>query len=192
MEYLKTLLISANEVKLASVISGNVDDSYISASVNTIQEVYLPELIGTALERRLQLLVYNKIQGIDDNIDSEGNEMYKELLEQYVKPYIKYRVATDIIFPISFKIRNAGVVRNYDTNIQAADMTDVKYLQKQYQTYVDEYANRTAKYLCVNKDSFPELDSDIPSYFKDANTGADYANSSGLWLGAIHKQNCNC
>ena len=141
---------------------------------------------------KLQELVYNQITGEPDGIYAPGNEAYKELLEEMVKPYLKARATVDVMYPIAYKIRNTGVMRNSDTNLQPADMNDIKYLEKQYNTYVSEYEQRLSKYLCDNKELFPELEADVPSYFDKPNLGKDYANECGLWLGSKKNNSCGC
>lgn len=188
-----TLLISAKELKNnGTIISGNIDDNYLSSTIVTCQEVYLEQITGTALYHKLQMLVYNQITGQEDGIYSPGNEDYRELLEEMVKPYLKARATVDILYPVSYKIRNMGVMKSSDTNLQNADMSDIKYLEKQYLTYVAEYEQRLSKYLCVNKEKFEELSSDVPEYFDQPSLGKDYANESGLWLGSKKNKNCGC
>ena len=132
-----TLLISVKELKSnGTLFSNNVDDGYLNSTIITCQEVYLEQVTGTALYHKLQELVYNQITGEPDGIYAPGNEAYKELLEEMVKPYLKARATVDVMYPIAYKIRNAGVMRNSDTNLQPADMNDIKYLEKQYNTYV--------------------------------------------------------
>lgn len=191
--YRKTLLISAAELKNANtLISNNVDDNYLSATIITVQEVYLEQVTGTALYHRLQELVYNQITNAPDGIYAEGNEDYRELLDEYIKPYLKARATTDVLYPIAYKIRNMGVMKNSDTNLQPADISDIKYLEKQYNTYTSDYEQRLSKYLCANREKFEELDADIPAYFDQPSLGKDYANEQGLWLGSKKKKSCGC
>lgn len=188
-----TLLISAKELKNnGTILSGNIDDNYLSSTIVTCQEVYLEQITGTALYHKLQMLVYNQITGQEDGIYSPGNEDYRELLEEMVKPYLKARATVDILYPVSYKIRNMGVMKSSDTNLQNADMSDIKYLEKQYNTYTSEYEQRLSKYLCDNKKLFPELEADIPSYFDKPSLGKNYANECGLWLGSKKNKNCGC
>ena len=188
-----TLLISAKELKNnGTILSGNIDDNYLSSTIVTCQEVYLEQITGTALYHKLQMLVYNQITGQADGIYAAGNEDYRELLEEMVKPYLKARATVDILYPVSYKIRNMGVMKSSDTNIQNADMSDIKYLEKQYLTYVAEYEQRLSKYLCANKEKFEELAADVPEYFDQPSLGKDYANESGLWLGSKKNKSCGC
>lgn len=188
-----TLLISAKELKNnGTILSGNIDDNYLSSTIVTCQEVYLEQITGTALYHKLQMLVYNQITGQEDGIYAPGNEDYRELLEEMVKPYLKARATVDILYPVSYKIRNMGVMKSSDTNLQNADMSDIKYLEKQYLTYVAEYEQRLSKYLCANKEKFEELAADVPAYFDSPSLGKDYANESGLWLGSKKNKSCGC
>ena len=188
-----TLLISVKELKSnGTLFSNNVDDGYLNSTIITCQEVYLEQVTGTALYHKLQELVYNQITGQEDGIYAPGNEAYKELLEEMVKPYLKARATVDILYPVSYKIRNMGVMKSSDTNLQNADMSDIKYLEKQYLTYVAEYEQRLSKYLCDNKELFPELAADVPSYFDQPSLGKNYANECGLWLGSKKNNSCGC
>ena len=188
-----TLLISVKELKSnGTLFSNNVDDGYLNSTIITCQEVYLEQVTGTALYHKLQELVYNQITGQEDGIYAPGNEAYKDLLEEMVKPYLKARATVDILYPVSYKIRNMGVMKSSDTNLQNADMSDIKYLEKQYLTYVAEYEQRLSKYLCDNKKLFPELEADVPAYFDKPSVGKNYANECGLYLGSKKNKNCGC
>ena len=191
--YRKTLLISAAELKNANtLISNNVDDNYLSATIITVQEVYLEQVTGTALYHKLQELIYNQITNAPDALNDLENINYKNLLEDMIKPFLKARCTVDVLYPVAYKIRNMGVMKSSDTNLQNADMNDIKYLEKQYLTYVAEYEQRLSKYLCENREMFPELDADIPSYFDEPSLGKDYANECGLYLGGKKKKGCGC
>ena len=190
-EYATTLLIAPSELKSESLINNNVDDKPLSIMVQTVQEIYLSKITGTALMRKLQELVYNKVQGLTPSIDDTGFEIYSELLEDYVKDYIKYRVMKNFLVENSFKMRNIGLVRNSDTNTLPVDVDTLKYLEHHYDTYVAEYEERLSNYLCANRQSFEELDADVPSYMNAPQLGKDFANTGGLWLGRKNNDKCN-
>lgn len=190
-EYINTLLISPSELKNESLINSNCDDKPLSNMVTTTQEIYLVKITGTALMRKLQELVYNQLKGFSDNIMKEGNEQYLDLLENYVKPYIKYMVMKAFLVENSFKMRNAGVVRVSDVNMNYSTVDDIKFLQHHFDTYIAEYEDRLSKYLCANRSNFPELQAEIPSYMDAPVMGKEYANTSGLWLGSKINSKCN-
>ena len=191
-EYTNTLLISPSELKSESLINSNTDDKPLSNIVTTIQEIYLVKITGTALMRKLQELVYNEVKGLPDNITQEGNEQYFDLLENYVKPYLKYHALKAFLVENSFKFRSAGVVRVSDTNMSYSSVEDIKFLQQHFNTYVAEFEDRLSKYLCSNKSNFPELGAEIPSFMDTPSVGKDYSNTGGLYLGPRRKNNSKC
>ena len=190
-EYTNTLLISPSELKSESLINSNCDDKPLSNMVTTTQEIYLVKITGTALMRKLQELVYNEAKGFSDNITLEGNEHYLDLLENYVKPFIKYHALKSFVVENSFKFRNAGVIRVSDTNMNYSSVDDIKFLQQHFNTYIAEYEDRLSKYLCSNKSNFPELQAEIPSYMDTPSVGKEYSNTGGLWLGSKNNSKCN-
>ena len=190
-EYTNTLLISPTELKSESLINSNCDDKPLSNIVTTTQEIYLVKITGTALMRKLQELVYNEVKGLPNNITQEGNEHYLDLLENYVKPYLRYHAVKSFIVENSFKFRNAGVVRVSDTNMNYTSVEDIKFLQQHFSTYIAEYEDRLSKYLCSNKSNFPEIQAEIPSYMDSPSVGKDYSNTGGLWLGSKNNSKCN-
>lgn len=193
-EYTNTLLISPSELKSESLINSNTDDKTLSNMVTTTQEIYLVKITGTPLLRKLQELVYNEVKGLPDSITQAGNEHYLDLLENYVKPFIKYHALKSFVVENSFKFRNAGVVRVSDTNMNYSSVDDIKFLQQHFSTYIAEYEDRLSKYLCSNKSNFPELQAEIPSYMDTPSVGKEYSNTGGLWLGPRRKNNsskCN-
>ena len=190
-EYTNTLLISPTELKSESLINSNCDDKPLSNIVTTTQEIYLVKITGTALMRKLQELVYNEVKGLPNNITQEGNEHYLDLLENYVKPYLRYHALKSFIVENSFKFRNAGVVRVSDTNMNYTSVEDIKFLQSHFSTYIAEYEDRLSKYLCSNKSNFPEIQAEIPSYMDSPSVGKDYSNTGGLWLGSKNNSKCN-
>ena len=190
-EYTNTLLISPTELKSESLINSNCDDKPLSNIVTTTQEIYLVKITGTALMRKLQELVYNEVKGLPNNITQEGNEHYLDLLENYVKPYLRYHAVKSFLVENSFKFRSAGVVRVSDTNMNYTSVEDIKFLQSHFSTYIAEYEDRLSKYLCSNKSNFPEIQAEIPSYMDSPSVGKDYSNTGGLWLGSKNNSKCN-
>lgn len=190
-EIYNTLLISPGELKGESLINQNVEDKILSNIVLTSQEIYLSKIIGTALLRRLQTLVYNQVMNTGgDTPDTPGLEIYKELLEQYVKPYIKYSAMKAFLIENTYKLRNAGVIKNYDTNVMTNDLDTLKYLERHFYTYVAEYEQRLSSFICSNKEQLPEVTADVMPYADKPQAGETFSNSSGLWLGSKTNKAC--
>ena len=155
-QYKTTMLVSPTKVKESGELNVGVEDRQIAASIRTAQNVYLRDVLGTDLIERLQELVFNKIQGNDDNIDDSENIAYKTLLDEYLQDALVYKTVIDLAMRKSLEIRNMGVVQNYDTNVQAKDLEDIKYLQNYIETMYNDKLNRMVEFLCQNKEAIPE------------------------------------
>ena len=170
------MLISPNKVKNYGTINLNVSDSEIGNAIRISQNVHLIDILGSDLVERLQELTYNKIKGSGETIDDK--EQYKVLLDEYVTPVLVYRTAVELSTVLSLKIRNMGVVKNNDTNVQATTAEDVKYLREYYETFFYDSVNKMMDFLCQNKAAFVEL----PDGFCTCKRKPRYART-GLWLG---------
>lgn len=177
-EIKKVMLISPNKVKNYGQINLNVDDSRIGAAIRISQDVHLRDVIGSDLIEHMQELVYNKIHNSGSTIDDTENEQYKVLLDEYVTPALVYRTAVELCTIMTLKIRNMGVVKNNDSNVQATDASDVKYMSEYYDAYYNDALNRMMDFLCENKAAFAEL----PDGFCTCSRKPKYART-GLFLG---------
>lgn len=189
-EYRKSLLINVAELKTNTVISGNIDDKFLLSAIMTCQEVHLEDLIGTALYHKIQQLVYNTVKKQADNINAPENEIYLTLLDEFIKPFLKAKCTVELLYNVSYKMKNAGVVKTSDTNVANADIEEIKYLERQYSVYVNSYSERISKFLKAHFNEIPELSLDTPLYFNDANINKEYASDCGLWLGGTSKNKC--
>lgn len=156
-EYKKVMLISPDTVKGSGNLNYNVDDDVIGAAIRIAQNIYLEDVLSTEFVEKLQMLVYNKIEGLEDNIDSPENADYKAFLDDYIKEAMTYKTVAEICVKISLKIRNMGVVQNSDTNVNPVSLDDIKYLRNTYDGYFDSAVNKMYAYLKKNKDKYPEF-----------------------------------
>lgn len=192
MKIKDVLLEAPDDIKAATYIDTNVDDKTISAALRETQESFLIKITGTNLYRRLQELVFNAIEGNDDNIDSVENEAYKTLLDDYVQPYIEAKIQAIMPFPITYKTRNLGLTKADDDNVKSADVNDIAFAQRRYNTIADQRATDLSFYLCNNRDSYPELvmpDCKCGLFYPPI-LGKRFANTA-LWLGSLDNK-CGC
>lgn len=179
MEYKKVMLISPDDVKASGNINYNVDDEVIGSAIRTAQNIYLTDVIGNDLVEKLQLLVWNAIQGEEDNIESAENAVYKTLLNDYIKDAMNYKTTAEICVRIALKIRNMGVVQNADTNVNPVSLEDIKYLRDTYNGYWESSVNKMYTFLKKNRVIFSEF---VGCGCDKINVKAKYGNT-GLWLG---------
>ena len=177
-DYFNTLLISPTKVKSFGDIGINLDDSAIGAAIRISQNVYLKDIFGKDLVEHLQVLVYNKINRIDDSIDDSGNTQYKTLLDEFIQPALAYKTTAELATTNHLKIRSMGTVKNSDTNVQPVDSTDMKALAEYYMTFFYDVINKTWDFLCENKAAFSE----IPEGFCSCRKKPLYGRT-GLYLG---------
>jgi hypothetical protein len=157
MEIRDIMLTAPNSVKAGSYITNDVSDEMIGASIREAQDIHLQSIIGSNLLERLKTLVFNYMNGGRDKISDQKNVAYKDLLDGYVEPYLIAKTQALICVPITFKIRNMGVVYNTDTNVNNNGLEQAYAAQRRFNTLADQRATKLSMYLCSNKDSFPEL-----------------------------------
>lgn len=187
----KVMLVAPDDVKTAYV-NYNVDDSLVGASIRETQDIHLQSIIGSNLLYRLQELVYNAIKEESDNIEESGNTLYRELLDDYVNPYMVSKAQAVLCVPLSYKLRNLGVIKTDDENIKQTSLKEVMAMQRRFNTSSAFYATQLSKYLCLHKDDFEELRQTECScgMFVPAVLGKTFV-ETGLVLGST-KNGCNC
>lgn len=186
------MFISPDDLKGSSYVNLNVDDAMLGKAIRETQEVHLQSIIGSNLYYRLQELVYNDIREEEGNISEPEFEAYKVLLDEYVQPYLEEKAQAVLCIPVTYKLRNYGVAKNSDTNIESPSLRDVMALQKRFNTSAAKYATKLSMWLCANKQSFPELSETACGcgIFIPAVLGKKFV-ATGLVLGDTRNK-CNC
>ena len=170
-----TNILTIDELK-NSVLNANVDDEYIQPAIDEAQSIYLREILGDALLNA----VINKING--NNLTGK----YLTLVNEYIKPYLSYMVQSIIVVPITYKIRNAGVIQQYDNGFTSTQMKDTQYLKDYYDGKAEFYGNRLTEYLKKNA-------SDIVEYRLSASNVTNPTTSqnvTNIFLGGTKRGKC--
>lgn len=158
VETYNIMLCSPSSVKGIGYIIDNVSDDGIGVAIREAQQDYLSEITGDRLIEKLQELVLAKKNGESDNIDANENAHYKVLLDRYIIPYLAWKAQVLLTIPQSYKLRNMGVVQNSDQNVNRATSKEIYLLRSRLESGACRKATKLSKYLCQNKDLFPELD----------------------------------
>lgn len=145
----KVFLIDETTLKSDTPLGDNVASENIRPAIETAQDIYLQQLIGSELLDRL----YSDIA----NDKLEGH--YKELVDEHVTNYLKYKVLSEITIPLAYKYRNAGVVQANGDHYQQTTLRDAQLVSSHYDLRANFYAERMSKFLCANSDKFPEYKS---------------------------------
>ena len=181
------LLTSEKFVKEISNISDNVAGKYILPSIREAQEIKLKSILGSCLLSAIKTMMAN------NTLTAEGNEMYKELVDQ-CQYFLAYSAIVEILPKVSYKIGNFGVAKSQDENLQVATQDEIAKQEYYYQSKADYYAIELQQWLLDNHASFRELDEcqcgKIRSNLYSAAT-------CGLWLGGprgriLPGNNCKC
>ena len=139
--------ITTEELKQDGFINKNLEEEYLNTAVDEAQLIWLKEILGDSLYDTLDAKKQaNTLDGI-----------YKELMDNYIKIYLKYKVCSLLCVPLTFKLRNAGVVSQYSPEINTTTMEDTKYLEEFYRGKADFFANRISKFLQINHKDIPEF-----------------------------------
>lgn len=167
------LLISEDYVKSNSELTDNLFGKYLLPAIRTSQELYLQPVLGKTLYDTL-------IDAVDDGsiVDPE-NAHFKELLDDYIQPYLLERVLADLIPIVSAKVANLGTVHSKDEYVENLSLSDAEKLQTFHIQKSDAYLKRMQEYLLANSEMFPIDSCTCDSMRSNLNSAA----STGLWLG---------
>lgn len=146
----RVFLISEDTLKSETIINDNTGSEYIKPAIETAQDIYLQQLIGSELLDKL----YDLIE--DGKIEEEANFHYKDLIDDYITNYLKFKVLSEITLPLAYKYRNAGVVQANGDHYQQTTLRDAQMIQNHYELRATFYAERLSKHLCTNSSKFPE------------------------------------
>lgn len=144
----KVLLVSEQTLKKNSVINNNVDGMYLLPAIEYAQDAGLQPIIGTKL--------YNKLMDLVEDGSITGATDYKNLLDEYVTPYLINKVTADVQIPLVYKVRNQGVVQQTGENTYVPSLKDLQYVIQNYENKANFYSNRLSDYLKANRSKYPE------------------------------------
>lgn len=168
------LLTSENHIKSISPLSDSLSGKYLLPTIKIVQDVELRMTIGDCLLNALLQMVG------DGSIKDEEHIAYKDLLDNYIQPYMTYKVLSEVTDIVANKIVNAGVMQMSDehqVNSYRADKNDLKLY---YLRQADSYKRILQEFLLENSKAFPELTECECNRIKD-NLHSAY--SGGVWLG---------
>ena len=138
-------LITSEELKSSGAVNQNLEDIYIEEAIKEAQDVYLRETLGDSLYDALQ-----------NHTPQTPPDIYDEIINDYVKYFLKYKTLSIVSFIVNFKIRNIGIAQQYGTDVNTTTMEDTKSVMAYYNGQADFYNNRLSKFLEKNKSNIPE------------------------------------
>lgn len=167
------LLISEDLIKSNSELTDNMYGKYLLPAIRTSQEIYLQPVLGKTLYSTI-------IDAVGDGsiVDPE-NAHIKELLDDYIQPYLLERVIADLIPIASAKVANLGTVHSKDEYVENLSLADAEKLQQHHIIKANHYMRRMQEYLLENSGIFPIDSCTCNSLRSNLNSAAD----TSIWLG---------
>ena len=146
----KALFISPKYIKRKSVISGDVDPDKMVQFIETAQDIHIQNYLGTNLYKKIQLLITTS------TLDDVGNEAYKELLVEYIKPMLVWYSQAEYIPFSAYTIGNGGMFKHRSENSDTASVEEVSRLTTRANDKAIFYTNRFLEFVKDNEKDYPE------------------------------------
>ena len=146
------LLTSSDYIKAHSGLNDNTYDKMIQPALERAQEISLSGAIGDCLVTSLQ----NKIS--DGSISSQGNVLYKLLLDNYIQPYLTYTVLANVTLELGQVAGNGGVDFLTDEHRQSLSFDERNRYKDYWLHHAEAYKLKMLKFLKNNRGAFPEFD----------------------------------
>ena len=150
----EVLLSSETLIKSVTNISDNIAGKYILSSLREAQEVGLKSILGEKLLGKLKTLIAN------GEIDSTQNANYKSLVDK-CQYYLAYMTIVELVYKVSYKIGNAGVVKTTDDNLQVATFDEIIAQKEYYQSKADFHCMEVQNYILEDMVDYPEVDENL-------------------------------
>lgn len=170
------LFISEDTIRTNSELSDNIWGKSLLPAIRTAQEIYLIEFLGSCLYDKLIDLISS------NTISNQENVAYKDLLDDYITPFMIERVVADLIPIVGSKIVNLGVMKTSDEYAQNVPADEVDRLAKLHIDKSCTYAKRMQTFLKGHREAFPELDC---CGCGDIKPTLDSAADCGIFLGGF-------
>lgn len=146
----QALLITTDDVKRHSTISGSLDVDKLTQYIKTAQDIHIQQYLGTDLLVALQ----DKI--LDGSINDVENVNYKNLIKRYIKPMHIHWVLVEYYPFAAYTISNGGVYRHSSETSESVSKEEVDFLVEKAQSTAQNYTRRLIDYICNNTSLFPE------------------------------------
>ena len=139
------LFVTAQFIKENTLIDGNVDEKYISVTVDDVQRLHILPILGTALYNELNAQI------IAGNVTA----LNTTLLTDYIQDALKYWVIYEGIDLFTYHITNKNISTKSSDNSQPIQQIDVIRLMDRNKDKAEFFSERITKYLCANEASYP-------------------------------------
>jgi len=153
-----TLLVSEKHIKNYSIIEHNVDGKVLKPVLINVQETQLKAILGKEL-----------YQDVIDAVNTSQNDSIpiadtvKEMLDDYIVPFLVFAALADFIVINNYKLSNKGLMKLNDNGATTATAQELEYVKNYYDNYLSTYKNNLIQYLKDRNLSIRGTDKDITS-----------------------------
>jgi hypothetical protein len=169
----KALFCNETFIKENSPENFNCTTKTITNSINTMQDIYLTDIIGSGLVTQIE----QQISGSSLSI------LNTTLLNDYIRPCLLWYVLSDLVGNIL--INDAGAGKQSTENIEGLTFQERKIKKDEYLNKAEFYANKITEYLIANSSSYPlffapgsSFDTVFPE-FQNFHSGMYFPDSNG-------------
>ncbi len=169
------LFISEDFIKTNSGLNDNLFGKSLLPAIREAQDIYLQQIIGETL--------YKKLIGLVDEgtIGDDENALYKELLDEYIRSYMLYQTIVQVIPVTNVKLSNYGTTLSDDQYLVNLSQGDAELIEKHYSMLADFYARRLQEFILDNCDAL-----DVDACTCDGiKANLNNAATTGIFLGGI-------
>lgn len=159
----KALFISPAELKIKTVIDGNVDDDKLTQFIEIAQDMHVHDLLGSTLYRHLQSLITG------GTINDAGNAVFLTLITDYIKPVLVHFSMVEFLPWCAVEISNGGAFKGSSEQGETLSMEDIGKLLNKSRTNAEFFTRRLIDFLCDNDEDYPQYDNQTNNSDMDPN-----------------------
>lgn len=158
----KALLITNDDIKRFSPLSGNLDDDKLSSYIEVAQDIHVQNYLGTKL--------YDAIQtyALTDTMP----QAYDTLIEGYIKPMLMRWVLVEFIPFGAYTISNNGIFKKNSENADNVSEEEIVQLTQKYTNLAKHYTKRLIDFLCHNSTDYPEFNDNVGADMRPSRNGS--------------------
>lgn len=144
-------IISEDYLKKNSILNINIDTDKIRPAIVNAQVIEIQQLLGTKLLKKI-------LQLINDE-QLVGSGVYQTLVDEYIIPTMVEYSLYYALLDISFQAYNKGVMQRSSEFAQPSSLKEIQYIRNDVKNRAEFLAQRLYKYICDNKNDYPEYSS---------------------------------
>lgn len=148
------LFISESKLKSSSALNLSIDNSILLPFVREAQKLYVETALGTDLTQKLK----------DEIIAGTLAGAYKTLVDDYIGDMLPGYAVYHAIPYLRFKMENGNIYSKTSETGTPLTTEEAQHLREEVLNTASYYRERLIDYICNNKASFPEY---------NTNTGSD-------------------